>query len=234
MKLYVILLAIAAIGISSCTKRINGSGSYVTEQRTVPTFQGIESVGDFKIFIVNSSTPGLSISAEDNVLPELKTEVVNGILKISFKRNLNIRHKEITITASTNSLKKLVLTGSGSLMPQGNWVVDDLECGLTGSGMISGLVDAGKITGQLSGSGNLSLSGKADYADLTVGGSGNIRMYSLNAREAKASVNGSGNIELSVSEKLEAFISGSGNVLYKGSPAEVLQQVNGSGKVIRQ
>jgi hypothetical protein len=160
--------------------------------------------------------------------------VVNGILKISFKRDVNVRHKEITITTSTNTLKKLVLTGSGSMMPQGNWIVDDLHCVLTGSGMISGLIDAERFIGQLSGSGNISISGTADFADLSVGGSGNIRMYSLNANEARASVSGSGNIELAVSDKLEAFVSGSGNVFYKGNPGEVLQHVSGSGKVIKQ
>jgi putative autotransporter adhesin-like protein len=223
------------VSFSACTKRLRGSGEYTTEQRSIGVFDGVESLGSFDVIIIPGSQPALSITAEDNIISEIQTVVDDdGILKIRFRRNVNVKHGDITITATTNTLKFLSLAGSGTIKPQGMWKSNAFTCNLSGSGSIIATTDAGMLKASVSGSGNVTLSGHATMADYSVSGSGNIRGYQMETSEADVSVNGSGNAEILVVDKLHANITGSGKIFYKGNPREVTQQVTGSGRVVKQ
>jgi hypothetical protein len=232
--LYLLLFCSITFSFSHCTKVIKGSGHYITEERRVPVFSGVESFGGFEVFVVHSNTPGVRITAEDNIIDELETSVVNNILKIKFKKHLNVRHGDITVTVSTKELNHLSLGGSGDIKAQGTWASDDFSINLSGSGDILASVQSNFVNAKLSGSGDITLNGTSNRLQYALSGSGNIRAYSLQTEEAIVSVNGSGNCEVNVSEKLNARISGSGKIYYKGDPEEVVQHVSGSGKVIRQ
>ncbi|HTE23869.1 GIN domain-containing protein [Flavitalea sp.] len=92
-----LFLSIFISGISSCKKRISGSGNSITEQRNIGNFSGLESNGSFDVLIVESSTTSLNITGEDNIISELETVVENGTLKIRFRKNLNVKHGDITM-----------------------------------------------------------------------------------------------------------------------------------------
>jgi len=51
----------------------------------------------------------------------------------------------------------------------------------------------------------------------------------LKTKECEVEIYGSGDCDVNVSESLDVRINGSGNVTYKGNPAEVNQKVSGSG-----
>jgi hypothetical protein len=221
-------------GISSCTKRISGSGNYINEQRNIGAFSGVESNGSFDVFIVESSTTSLSITGEDNIIKELETVVENGTLKIRFRKSLNVKHGNITITASTPTFKYIALSGSGSIKPQGRWTLNDLQCNLSGSGTIIASLNANQLNVNLSGSGHITLDGESKQSEFILSGSGDIKSFGLGSGVAIASVKGSGDCELKVTKKLNATISGSGRIFYKGNPEEVIQQISGSGRVVKQ
>ncbi|RZK45429.1 MAG: DUF2807 domain-containing protein, partial [Pedobacter sp.] len=130
--------------------------------------------------------------------------------------------------------EQLSLLGSGFIKPQGTWNVDQLECKLTGSGEIVGSFNADVIKLELGGSGHYRLSGNAEQAEYYVAGSGGIYAYGVDSRDAKVSVAGSGNCELSVSRKLNASVTGSGKIRYKGNPTDLEQNVTGSGRIEKQ
>jgi hypothetical protein len=49
--------------------------------------------------------------------------------------------------------------------------------------------------------------------------------------QCKIDITGSGGVEITVNKDLDADISGSGTVLYKGNPARVNSDASGSGSV---
>jgi hypothetical protein len=83
----------------------------------------------------------------------------------------------------------------------------------------------------LPGSGTLTGSGTTTQLDATVGGSGTIQFTRLVAKDVRAIVSGSGSIFVTATEKLDASVSGSGAILYAGSPTEVTKSVTGSGAI---
>ena len=67
--------------------------------------------------------------------------------------------------------------------------------------------------------------------DLRISGSGDVKAANLKTQKAICNVSGSGNISCNVKETLEAYVSGSGDIRYSGSPASVKTRVTGSGDI---
>ena len=229
------LITAAAIFLPSCTKKLNGSGNYITQDRTIGAFTGVENDGDFEVILEQKATHSLSINAEDNILSEIETVVVNGILKIYFRRNnVSVRHGQILVTVGAPMLKNLYMHGSGVIKSDAIWKAENLQLSVSGSGsiLLESLVE-NQAVATISGSGSIVMDGSAQYGNFNISGSGKISGFNYNTKEADITISGSGNCEVQVANKLMAFISGSGSVFYKGNP-QVNSSISGSGKVIKQ
>jgi hypothetical protein len=66
---------------------------------------------------------------------------------------------------------------------------------------------------------------------VAISGSGLIDLAGLTANQANTITSGSGTIRLHVVSSLDCKISGSGDVMYKGSP-KIKTSISGSGRVI--
>jgi hypothetical protein len=87
------------------------------------------------------------------------------------------------------------------------------------------------VTFVLSGSGNITAEGLVKTVDARLEGSGNILCGDLQAQSAIVRLDGSGNIMVNASDELDVALNGSGNVQYRGNPANVQKTIKGSGSV---
>jgi hypothetical protein len=83
----------------------------------------------------------------------------------------------------------------------------------------------------LPGSGNIDVTGTATRLRVSIDGAGTAMLRGLIARDAKAAIDGDGSITLTATQSLTARVSGSGTVMYGGSPAHVTPMVTGSGTI---
>ena len=116
------------------------------------------------------------------------------------------------------------------MITQGKIVVDDLNMSVSGSGDLEVDVDGSGIDGRISGSGKILAEGTADNIELSISGSGKFSGENLKAKTASARISGSGNAKVYATEEVEASISGSGTVYYKGDPKRKYANSSGSGK----
>ena len=221
--------------ISVSNARIVGSGHLATETRNVSGFHAVslESSGD--VVITQGDTEGLTVEAEDNILPLIVTEVDGkGVLHLGLKPHESIQTtRKTTFKLSAKLINSLTIEGSGdvhadSLSLQGN---GKFAVSLPGSGNISvGKLTAGSVEASLEGSGDIKLAGDADSQTVSIDGSGKYETADLHTRAAQVNINGSGDAKLSASAELKIEINGSGDVGYYGRP-DVKQSINGSGDV---
>ena len=137
---------------------------------------------------------------------------------------------EVFIT--TPFLEGVKQSGSG-IISTDYFVADNFNVVISGSGIIETAVDANTVDTNISGSGNLFISGNALHGEFTISGSGKVEAYDLDLRDCSAKISGSGNIWVNVERFLLASISGSGNVFYIGNP-DIEMHVSGSGSVIHE
>jgi hypothetical protein len=210
-------LAFAVALLTGCGQRINigtivtGSGTAKTETRNVSGFSSVSASGSGTLIIKVAGEESLTIEADDNILPYLTSDVTNGRLELGAKPDTSlITRIGPNYTLMVKSLDSLNLSGSATAI-------------------ITGL-DADRFTLTISGSSNVTASGRADSLTTNISGSGNFTADALRAKAASVTISGSGKMLVNASDKLAVLVSGSGSVEYIGKPALNLQG-GGSGKV---
>lgn len=235
-----ILLGTTALVSTSCKKErwpycVRANGKMTTETRTVDQFTQIElnGSGDVYLYQVGSdSEENIEIEASSNVMDRIETEVKNGRLEIKTKC-INGR-SDMKFTIKVKDLSKVSISGSGSVTTKDHFNVDDLELNISGSGEMNFDATATDITCNISGSGDLDLNGSTNILDATISGSGNVKAFDMPTTDCIIQVSGSGNCEVYVNGRLDVDISGSGSVVYDGTPTEFNSSTSGSGSVSKR
>ena len=215
-------------------EKVRGEGPSVTENRDIKNFTGFKSGISADISL--KQTSGIfkvTVAGQKNILALLKTEVVDGNLKIGFEKGYSIGYKEpLKITIEAPSFNYLGMSGSGNVEADGTLSGDKMTINISGSGNFDlDNIKYSDLSVGISGSGDVDLTGSVASIDLTISGSGNLKAESLKAQKARCTVSGSGNISLNVSKELDATVSGSGDISYSGKPASVRTRVSGSGDI---
>jgi hypothetical protein len=209
-----IVVLIATVAMLTACSVTTGSGKVVSESRTVSGFTKIDLSGAGDVIIEQNGTEALTIEAEDNLIPKLTSEVVNGTLRLGEKSNLTIHlTKPVTYRVSMKDVSGLMISGSGTVT--------------------ASTITAPSLAVDLSGSGKITVGGTVEQQDLKISGSGEYRAKDLQTKVASAQISGSGNATVTVSDKLDAQLSGSGQLTYYGNPPQVTREVSGSGRVTK-
>jgi len=203
------------------------------QKREISSFDEIHMGIAGDLYITQSSTTSLELEGDNDDLEEIITEVSNGKLTIKYKNNKGwkLGRDRITIHLSTPEISVISLGGSGKIMSQGLIESNDLTLSVSGSGKITLEVNADELDQKISGSGNMYLSGEADRANISISGSGQLDAVDMEVDHYTVRISGSGKCKINVGDSLEANISGSGSVYYKGDPDKIRSNVSGSGKV---
>jgi hypothetical protein len=208
-------LALLAVGsvVTACSATA-GSGQLATQSRQVSGFTSVELTGVGELSIDQTGTESLTVSAEDNLLPLLTSEVEGDTLILGKKPNTRIvTTKPITYTLTMKDITGLAVSGSGT-------------------------INAPKLTTaalriEISGSGVITTAGNVDDQSLEISGSGRYLADGLTSKTTTAEISGSGTGNVVASNALDVKISGSGTLTYSGKP-QVSQTVSGSGKLIKK
>jgi hypothetical protein len=209
---------------------VKGSGTIVTEERTVAGFDHVSVGGAGHLTIIQGDREGLTITADDNLLEYIETTVTGHRLRIG-PANVSLRPtQQIHYTLQMKDLRQLDLSGSLNAAID-SLTTESIHLRISGSGKIRiSQLAARQCDSQISGSGRVDLGGHADSLRLQVSGSGDYLAGDLLSKEANIRISGSGDATLWVSERLDASISGSGTVSYFGHP-NISQSVSGSGRI---
>jgi hypothetical protein len=203
-----VLLAVAACKVGG----VPGSGTLKTEARELLPFDKIEVSGSVKLEVTHGPSQSLSITADDNLVPLLTTEVSDGKLVIETKEPIRPTTEVRIAAVLAKPLRSLAASGS-----------------VTGS--VTG-VDGAALSIRISGSGDLTLAGKVGRLAVDISGSGEIDSLALPADDLALDISGSGEAQVHAERGLAVNISGSGSVRYRGAP-KVTQSISGSGSIER-
>ena len=125
----------------------------------------------------------------------------------------------------------MVQSGSGTIDTEEVYESEEITIKHSSSGNIRSIVVGGlNVNAILSGSGRIDLSGDVQKVDYTLNASGRIDALDLMSYDARTTSSGSGLIYVWATEYLEASVSGSGDILYRGEP-QTSFRVTGSGSI---
>jgi len=215
-------------------KNIKGKGPVVNKTITTTAYDGIAVSGSFFVTLVDGTEGTITINAEENLVNYIIVEVKENTLYIRPEKNYGLsasKGKKIQINVPINTISSVSLAGSGDVISNFMMNASSFKISLAGSGDIKLGIEAQNIDASVSGSGDIELKGTALNFNAAVAGSGDIKAFDLQAENAKASIAGSGDIEIYSTQSIEARVSGSGDIQYKGNPTKVDSKVSGSGTI---
>jgi hypothetical protein len=195
----------------STSSATEGSGVAATQAREVAAFQSVDLAGSNNVVIRVGEKQSVVVKADDNLLDRVTTEVHSGELVIANTPGGFTTKSPMRVEIDVPALDAVTLSGSGNIVVTG--------------------VDAKRLAVHLPGSGTLTGDGAATRLDVAVGGSGMVQLTRLVASDVRADVSGSGSIFVTATKRLDASVSGSGAILYAGSPPNVTSNITGSGAI---
>lgn len=223
IKKLALVFVVLALALSACSvngysininsDRINGSGTIITEERSVNGFSKVDLQSIGNLTIIEGDKEALTIKADDNIIQYITTEVFNNTLEIGMEPHINLDpSRSIEYTLTVKSLESIVLSGFGNINAA-ELNAEDMEI-------------------KLSGSGNMTLGDlKTENALLRVSGFGNINVDNMVVDQPTLEISGSGDIDVSQMQavSLNLKISGFGNADITGTVTDQEIQIVGSG-----
>lgn len=217
--LFIILAVILGTSVAGWNnqQKIKGSGYVRTEQRTVKPFSQIAASRAIKVFVAQGEQTAITVEADDNILPYIKTEVSGNLLTVSLPQNISIEsYADMNVLVTIPTLTDLQSSTASKIEGTTLWKVNEIELSASTAGTIKLETEASEIDAKSSTSGEIRLTGKTTGLDAKASTAGSVRAKELIATDADVSASTGGEIEIHVTGKLEYSASTGGEIRYKG------------------
>jgi Putative auto-transporter adhesin, head GIN domain len=178
---------------------------------------------NFKIYVTVENLDAVDINGSGDLSTQSKFTGTNMALNVNGSGNV-MAELELSGQLDAN------VAGSGDIHLSGKF--QNLKSRVSGSGDVelsANVANTAELN--VSGSGEISARGKVQALVSQISGSGDLSASEFEADKCTIRVSGSGNAEVYVKNTLEASTSGSGDISYRGSPAQVNTHNTGSGSV---
>lgn len=210
MKSVIVLLSVfLSFALASECEAVTGSGKVGKEDRKVPAFHGIAIMIPAQLEAKQGAPGPLSIEADDNLIPYIKTEVKDGVLYIDSKESIQTRSK-LSFKVSSAKLDSLQTKGACTAK------ISDLK--------------GNEFKASANGTVSMNLAGEVNNFVSAIDGTGSVDSSKLKAKKVFVDIKGTGTAKVNASETLDATIKGTGSIKYSGDP-KVKQNIFGLGTV---
>jgi hypothetical protein len=208
-----LLVGVSIFMLSACgNKPLTGNGKVVTKSRQVADFNKVEVVGTFDIRFKRANKQSVSVTIDSNIEPYILTKVTAGTLLVTQKSGVNFTTKNpIIVTLSAKQMMSINSSGANDLKLNG--------------------LQSDHFALSLRGAGDVIVSGKVTNFDLGLSGTGDVNAAKLITKNSRVMISGAGKASVYATEKLDASISGIGNVTYYGDPDVVTREISGMGSI---
>lgn len=242
MKRIVLLLIHLAIAVSyyGCKKPgcLGSAGPRASQERVVADFTEVTLQDNIDLLLIQGDTEKIEISAAENILPNIQTVIINGVLTISNSadcRWMRSPDEKIEVRLHFKDLSLITYEGSGNITNMDTLRLTSLRINSeTGAGNIELTVD-NQSTGAiiLKENAGMTLHGRTGYCETYCNARGLLNLEDLAVEKMYMIYSGLADTHVQVSEELDATIRYKGNVYYRGDPAITRSDYFSSGRLIK-
>ena len=199
----------------SCCRPVIGNKKIVFQERTILIYSQIKVLGNADIVLTEGEVGQIKVETSENVLPYVTTDVKGETLVVRLKHyGVSYVPKLKVYVPIDEKFNKITIAGKGDVTLGEHFSIELQTLEVT-----------------IKGQGNVQLQGKTEVLKVSVLGSGNFQGKELLTHKGTLSISGTGNIEASVSEEVQAKITGYGHIIIFGNPSKKDTDIKGSGKI---
>ena len=186
----------------------------ITETRVVSGFTGIDASSAFNITVTKGNTESLTVEADDNIMPYVRTEVKQGVLHLYLDNNKKVKNvKTLKAIVVMKNLDKVMLSGACKLTGNGLFTPDKFKSDCSGATQLDLQLNTGQMTIETSGASKINLHAEvAGDVKIDVSGASKMNME-LKAANVRFNSSGSSKVEIVGSASdIYVDLSGASNV----------------------
>ena len=190
------------------------------ELRPVKGYHGIEVSNAIDLYLTQGDQETVAVSAKEiKWRDRIRTEVVNGILKIwlDAKGWRMIGNKKLKENVSFTTLDMITASGASDVYVDGVIAGDKLSLSLTGASDFKGAVKVNELQLEQSGASDAHITGiVSGLASIRSSGASDVKGYDLVTQDCTVHASGASDIQITVNKQLTADASGASSIYYKG------------------
>jgi hypothetical protein len=223
----ILSITASALFFSACNHCDQGSGKMITENRTIRPFSQIEISGGYKLIIKQDTGSVLKITADDNLMKNIETDVNGDKLVIKTKNN-SCNSGTFTVNVSTKELSALVTAGAVEVQSDGKLNLKDLDMQLSGASKVNLDLNAANVSTHTSGTIEMNLKGQATSHKVEMSGTGELNALDFIVGKYDITSSGLTHCHINVLTDLSVNSSGASDVEYRGNPSNVNNNKSGA------
>lgn len=210
---------------------VDGSGNVTTQSRSInESFTGISAGGGLEVVVEQGDAAEVTVEADDNIIPLIKTEVSGSTLVIRTEGSYSTENGPV-ITVRMPRIKELNIDGGASMRSNGTLVSENLKLKANGGAHMELHLEADRLTINADGGAGIEAKGKALDFEVNASGGSPVEAERLQANNVTADASGGASISVYPIVSLNAQASGGGSVGYHKIPKTITKSESGGGVV---
>ena len=219
-----IILALASVLVFAQEK---------TEVRNVTGFSKIDVSEGIKVELTLGDKEFVEVTADEEYIDIVITEVSNGELDIYIKGNnwWNSNNRKILVKVTATKVESIDVSSGASVISQNLIENDELEMSASSGSSLKIAFKAKEASCDVSSRATAKLKGVAKYFDTEASSGSSIHASDVIAVKVKADVSSGASISVHAEEEIDAEASSGGSIKYSGSPKIVDVDKSSGGSV---
>ncbi len=215
-----------------------GSGNLETETYAFSDFTEVEIGSAFEFEVEQSSSYGINVTADDNVMEYVQVLKNGQTLKIGLRTGLGIFPGPVSATLRVSvtmpQLRGLTASGASHGTVSGFSSSEDLDVTVSGASRLSGDITAGNVQFGISGASTIQLEGSADDIDANVSGASHLSLDDFLVNDVDVNFSGASSGTVNLNGRLDANLSGASTLWYIGEPTSTDINTSGASTVSKK
>jgi Putative auto-transporter adhesin, head GIN domain len=191
-----------------------------TETRNLSSFSRVQVGEAIKVYITKGTEESAKIETSGVDLDKVQTIVSGDKLRIEMKSG-NFRNANVTVWLIYRNIESISISSAAKVLTENVLKSEKLRLEVSSAAEGKLEIDVDDLDVSVSSSGNLTITGRAMFQDVSVSSAGRYNAYDLICEEAEVSASSSGSARVNASKRIDASASSAGSVKYKGDPAKV-------------
>lgn len=210
---------------------------YKTQTRTVRNITAVKVGSGIDLYLRQGNAEKLQITAADDRIDKIVTEVRDGVLHIYFENNnwnwnwgwSNRKSPEARLVFK--DLRSISAGGGSDVTSDERLLFDEIKLNAGGGSDIKLELNAELVEANAGGGSDIVLSGNAKYLKANASGGSDFKGKDLRSKYCKVNVSGGSDAFVWVESELTANASGGSDVHYYGNPEQVKKSTSGGSDV---
>ena len=189
---------------------LKGSGDVNDYTLELDSFDEVKLTGPVNLRITQGMGQEVIVMAEPEMYQHLSYRVINKRLEIGYEDNIKCFDTNfgVWINVTVPDINAVSVEGASEIRSSGDLTLD-------------------KLAIDISGTGDIEITGNVDEQIINVAGTINLNNFELSTETTEITIAGAGTLEVAVEELLDITVSGAATIRYKGNP-QIKQDISGT------